>query len=181
MANVIQVKVDGLAELRTALKKLPEELQKKELKRAVSAGAVIVRDVARASVPLLDVSKYPPSQQRAILRRRKPGTLRRSIVVGFSKVDSSKVQVTYNIFVRRPSRSSIAKFKKATGKGGRENPDDPYYWTVWEFGDGVNRSHPFLRPAFNSTIRRQITALADRLRVGIERQAKKLSWSSKRS
>jgi HK97 gp10 family phage protein len=89
------------------------------------------------------------------------------------------VQTTYNVYVRALSRAVRRKFKKGGGRG-QDNPDDPYYWKVWEFGNGINKSKPFLRPAFDTTHSKQIQVMADKLREGIARVEKKLSWSKPR-
>ena len=176
----VTVKVEGLAQLRQALLRFPEELQKGPVKHAVAQTAIVVRDAARAIVPLLgERGNYTAAQMRAILKRRKPGTLRNAIRAGFSRRDSSRVQTTYNVYVRALSRAARRKFKKGGGAG-RNNPDDPYYWKAWEFGNSVNRSRPFLRPAFDTTHGRQLAVMEEKLREGIKRVEKKLSWSKPR-
>jgi len=173
----VTVKVEGLAQLREALLRFPEELQKGPVKHAVAQTAIVVRDAAREIVPILgETGNYTAKQMQSILKRRKPGVLRAAIRAGFSKRDSSKVQTTYNVYVRTLSRAARRKFKKAGGQG-RNNPDDAWYWKIWEFGNGVNRSRPFLRPAFDTTHSRQLAVMEKKLREGIQRVEKKLSWS----
>jgi len=165
---MIEMKIEGLEQLRNALLSLPDELHQKELKHATAAMARVVRDRAQNIVPaLFDTGEYTETQKRAVLKRRRPGTLRENIRVGFSKLGSSKVQVTYNVYVKKVSKG---KFK---GKG-RDNPDDPYYWAVWEFGNSINSSRPFLRPAFDQTRSAQLEQFYKRLSKGIERAAKRL-------
>jgi HK97 gp10 family phage protein len=175
--SVVKVEIKGLAELRNALLRFPEELQKGPLKHAVSQSAIVVRDAARARVPVLgETANYTAGQLRSILKRRKPGVLRNAIRVGFSKANSSRVQTSYSVFVKTLSRAARRKFKRGGGRS-QDNPNDPWYWKVWEFGDGVNRSKSFLRPAFDTTHGRQLAVMEEKLREGIKRVEKKLSWS----
>ncbi len=71
---MIEIKVEGLAEMRRALLELPVELQKGPLRAAVSAGAKVVQDKARELAP------------------EDTGTLKRAIYRTRSKEGSSAVQ-----------------------------------------------------------------------------------------
>ena len=166
--NPVRFKVEGLAELREALLQYPQELHKGPLKKAVRNGVRVARDAARMKVPILK------SSDPAVLKRRKPGTLRNAIRIGWSKLDSSSVQETWNVFVKGLSRGKISRFKTQTGRNARLNPDDPYYWKVWEFGNGINNSKPFLRPAFEETKVRQVEVLRSTLAKDIGPTADKV-------
>jgi HK97 gp10 family phage protein len=156
--------------MKAALEQFPRKLHAIALRRAVAAGAIVIRDDARSRVPIL---KKPD-------KRRKPGTLRNAIRVGRSKLDSSRVQETYNVYVNVLSKGVIRRFKQRTGKSSRDNPNDAYYWKVWEFGNGVNNTHPFLRPAFDARWRDAASVIASTLRANIGRVVESLRWKTSR-
>lgn len=79
---MIEMKIEGLSELRKALLELPQELRKGPLRSAVSAGAKVVQDRARANAPV------------------DSGTLRRAIYRTRSKSQSSAVQETAIVGIR---------------------------------------------------------------------------------
>ena len=80
MASRIPVK--GFKELNKELKNLPLKLRKKSLKRAVSAGARIVKKEAKRRAP------------------KRTGVLRRSISIRSSRDKSNKDSVRYSVFVK---------------------------------------------------------------------------------
>lgn len=168
---MIEVKIEGLAELQKALMALPVELHAGPVQRSVSAAARIVQKQAQQNVPILfEKGSYTGVNKANVLKRRKPGTLRKAIRVGRSKIGSSDVQKMYNVFVKPISKGVKRKFKGA----GRDNPDDPYYWAVWEFGNQVNNSRPFLRPAFDRKKEEALRVMIDKLGKEIAKAAKKL-------
>lgn len=120
MADDIRFQLNGVEELVTALRAIPEVLGKRVLRNALAKAARVIRDTARANAPVLRV----PS------RRRKPGTVRANIVVRTSKI--ARVAGDIGVYVSvRPLRG--ARTKKL-GRAGAANPNDPYYWWWQEFG-----------------------------------------------
>jgi HK97 gp10 family phage protein len=79
---VIEVKVEGLDELRRALIQLPKEIQQKHLRASVSAGARVVQQKARELAP------------------EDTGTLRRAIYRTRSREGSSSEQEMAIVGVR---------------------------------------------------------------------------------
>lgn len=79
---MIEIKVEGLSELRTALLELPKELQKGPLRSAVSAAAKVVQQKAAENAPV------------------DTGTLKKAIYRTRSKEGSSAVQETAIVGVR---------------------------------------------------------------------------------
>lgn len=124
------VKVEGLADLKLALRQIPLNLRKRALRDALAAGARVVRDRARRETPVLAASD--PAVKKGY---RRPGTLRRSIVVRTSKVARRDGNV--GVFVNvRPARNAVirgGRVVRAKEKGAR-SPVDPYYWRWVEFG-----------------------------------------------
>jgi HK97 gp10 family phage protein len=123
MADEVQLRVQGLADLKAALAGLAKNLRRRALRNALAAGARVIRDEARRRAPVLDPRK-PRSQAAAIKGWRKAGTIRRAISVRTSKFASRGGDV--GVFVNvRPAKK---------GSRGAKNPNDPYYWRWQEFG-----------------------------------------------
>lgn len=153
------VKMEGLDGLRIALRELPDRIQSKVLQDAVAKGAVVVRNEARA-VALVDT-----------------GLLRRSIRSTRGKRRDSEASAF--VSVRRLSKKRIAAFKQKQMKAGKKansglNPDDPYYWSILEFGKSTRTAHPFLRPAFNRRKEEAAKTIGDAIGKGVQVQAAKL-------
>ena len=155
MAELVNVK--GLKELQQSMKALSANVSKNVLRAAVSAGARVVRDQARANAPVLNA---------AIPNHQPPGTLKRSIVASFIRERSNQNQSMFYVTVRRG--------KWYRGQGKRQTMSQDAYYGAWvELGHyfvarrpsgttykqhrknqrarGVGvPAHPFLRPAYES-------------------------------
>ena len=116
---MITGKVQGIPDLRIALKGIAPKLRVRALANALRAGARVVQKAARAATPVISASAP------AVLRgRRKPGTVRKAISVRTSKLARRKGDV--GVFVNvRPAKK---------GARGAKNPNDPFYWRFIEFG-----------------------------------------------
>jgi HK97 gp10 family phage protein len=108
--------VKGLEQLTAALKSLPAKVATRTLRRAVSAGAAVIRDAARANAP---------TAERIIKRGggvvTLPGTLKKSIVIKYVPSNSNDNQVQYVVAIRKGKRLQ---------KSGR----DAFYASFVEFG-----------------------------------------------
>lgn len=60
------------------------------------------------------------------------------------------------------------------GKRYRKRGQDAWYWKFIEFGTSKMAARPFLRPAFESTKKKQLDAMVLSLKKGIARAAEKL-------
>lgn len=136
MAETVQWR--GFSELEQNLKMLGEDMREKGIKLMMSRAAVPMRDDAKHRAPILSV----------VDERRRPGTLRDAIAIWRKR--STRYAVTYYVGVRQLSRKAVATFKRATGQGASDNPDDPFYWRFVELGTSKMRAKPFLRPAFEA-------------------------------
>lgn len=170
----LEIRVDGLKELRTALlTKIPVEMQGKVLQQALSAGTKLIVEEAQTRAPV------------------RTGRLFRAIYAVRDKRNSNGVYEARVVTVRR-------------GKKFQKSNRDAYYWKFVEFGhrtgakkgqylkktDGrtshgkaVNATgfvpaRPFMRPAFEAKKFQALEAVKVRLGVAIERAAKKASWSN---
>lgn len=169
---VAEIKVEGLRELRQALiTTIPREMQGKVLQRALAAGTKLIVEDAQTRAPV------------------KTGRLSRAIYATRDSRNSSGIYEARVVTVRR-------------GKKFQKTNRDAYYWKFIEFGhrtgarkgqylqklDG-RRSHgravkatgfvaarPFMRPAFEAKKYQALEAIQKRLRIEIDRAAKKASW-----
>jgi len=115
---VVEAKVLGLPDFKRQLQALPEKLRRRALRNALAAGARVVRDAARVQTPVL-------TPGNALLAPyRKPGTVKKAIVVRTSKRDRRAGDV--GVFVNvRPAKGAAR---------GAKSKDDPFYWRWLEFG-----------------------------------------------
>jgi hypothetical protein len=139
---MISATVTGIDDLRRELAALAPKLRVRALRNALAAGARLVRDESRRATPV--ISAGDPA---VFAGRRKPGTVRKAIVVRTSKVARKRGDV--GVFVNvRPLPGN--KYKTVTSKGlfgkrttyklvraskrGANNPNDPYYWRWLNYG-----------------------------------------------
>jgi HK97 gp10 family phage protein len=144
MAEII--KISGLKELEENLYLLGEEMRERGVKLMMSRAAVPMRDDAKRRAPTL--AKPDP--------RRRAGTVRDAIKIWRHR--KTPYAVTYYVGVRKLAGSKVQAFKKSTGKGSQDNPNDPFYWRFVEFGvpsKGIP-PRPFLRTAFAARVMESI-------------------------
>jgi len=124
MASQI-LKIEGLDELKQKLAEIPRSLRRSVLRNALRAGAIVNRDEARRLAPVL----------RSTRKGRKPGTVKKAILVRTSKLDTRSGDV--GVFVNvKPAKGAV--FKKGAlvkeSQRGKDSENDPYYWRWLEFG-----------------------------------------------
>lgn len=117
---MLNVTVRGLAELKAALANVSSQLSRKTLSRALRAGAREVQIAARAAAPVINATSLPVRQGY-----RKPGTLKRSIVVRADPLARKRGAVGVSVVIRAP---------KGARPGGSS---DPYYAPWVEFGHKI--------------------------------------------
>jgi HK97 gp10 family phage protein len=139
------VKVEGLEELKRALRELPLNLRKRALRDAMRAGGRVVQKAMRDAAPVLD-----PSDRAVLKGYRRPGTMRKAISVRTSRISTSQGNV--GVFVNvKPAKG--AKYKTTTTRAlgfkikkrqlvrasqrGAKNPNDPFYWRFVNFKQGA--------------------------------------------
>lgn len=145
------VKVPGLREYTLKLRELGEGVVSRGCVIALAPGANLIRDAVRARAPLLQVPD--PRRKRATVRN----------AVQALRVMATEFAATYVIGIRLLANRAISAFKRRTGKGGSENPDDPFYGTILEFGKTPRTQHPFLRPGFQASAEAAVRVSSDRL------------------
>lgn len=118
------VKVEGLKELAAKLKTLPAAIQKKVLRKGLSAAAQVIKKAAIANAP---VAAAPIKRGGGIVTR--PGTLKSAAIVKFLRSESNEQQAVYIVTFRRGKKAQRIG-KKATNK-------DAFYASWVEFGHRV--------------------------------------------
>lgn len=132
MADGITVKLEGIDELKRALAEAGPFIRKKAVRGALREAGKVIQAAARANVPILKTPK----------KNRKPGTIKKNIVVRASKYARQDGNEGVYVSVRPLTAKRIRQFKVARAKKGKafsgsENPADPYYWRFVEFGHRI--------------------------------------------
>lgn len=146
LGKPFEFKLNGLDELKSAMKSLPDKIRKRAVAKALRAAGRVVRDEARMNVDRFkaetivlraknNVRKHAPNQYR------RSGVLRRAIFVRRSKIAArSRMQ---GVFI------NVRPLKKGGSRGApsAKNPNDPFYWRFVEFGTKKMRAGHFLSKA----------------------------------
>lgn len=130
------LRIQGLDDLKQKLADIPRSLRRKVFRKALGDGAIIIRNEARKLAPVLKTPR----------KNRKPGTLKKAIVVRTSKLSTRSGDV--GVFVNvRPAKGAV--FKKGAlvkeSQRGKNSENDPYYWQWLEFGRKANSSYKVSR------------------------------------
>lgn len=134
-----RVRLTGLSEYVQKLGELGEGMVDRGCVVALARGSDLMRDAVKRQAPVLEKPD----------RRRLPGTLRNSIQA--MRVRTTQYAVTFVVGIKLLSRGAVSRFKRKTGRGGNENPSDPFYGTVLEYGKTQRTRHPFLLPGFQAS------------------------------
>ena len=141
------VRIEGVDDLLTAMKRLPPELISKKggpCKLAMKAGATVIRDEAKARVA---VGHQPGDDVH----------VRDNIIVSRDpRPRASGADVTERFVVR-------VKRKKQDPKLGPGTKN----WGALEFGNEHQAARPFLRPAFEAKKEQALAVIVSKLRDGV--------------
>lgn len=140
-----EVEIKGLSDLIAALRELPKAVEKKVLRQAVGAGAILIRKSAQDLVT------------------RRTGLVSKAIRVGFNKKESTPGRVVYHVFVSRKVKDKL-----------KNKTIDAFYWRFLEFGTIKMAAKPFMRPAFDSSSQEALSVITNKLDAGIKKEAAKL-------
>ena len=147
MAQIESVRLEGISALAARLREFPRKIQRRALYSMLHRAGVPIRDEARRLAHGHGLILKTPDP------RRRPGTLIRHIR-SMSRRAFGRYAAVVGLGVPKLSSARIRAFKQRTGRGGANNPDDPFYWRFWEFGHhdakGRFRRKSFLRPAFET-------------------------------
>ena len=146
----LSVDIKGVKTIVDRLSTLPTKVQRREARRAASAGARVFRDAARRNAERLD---DPQSREK----------IARNITIQQSRRQS---KAAGGIVMRVGVMGGARKVKGSGAPGG-----DTYYWRFIEFGaPGRNiRPRPFMRPAFDQNTQAATDAIATELSAGLDR------------
>jgi HK97 gp10 family phage protein len=151
-----EIKVHGLSDLDRRLRRLPDQVRRVTLVKAIKAGAEPILTGALARVP------------------RDTGLLARSLKTKFTRRGIFRVAAQVGVFgdkrARRRGKATIATVRiKGKVFQARRDPDDPYYARFVEMGTSKMGARPFLRPAFDGGKEQSVQLQAKVLREEIER------------
>lgn len=138
-------------DIRKALEKLPKNVSKRVVRRALYAGATVVRDAARAKVPV------------------QTGALRASIVARASSPSTKASSLGGNELV-----ASVGIARKKFLRGKRKGKYPRRYAHIVEFGSRRMAARPFMRPALDTQIDSILGTIAAKMREGINEEAARL-------
>lgn len=150
--------IEGLADLKLAIKDLAADLKKKVIRGALRDAAKPIQKQAVATAPVL----------KKDATYRLPGTLKKSILTKASKRFKGQ-DGEIGVFI------SASKRKALGGKRSARNPFDPFYWRFLEFGTVKQRALRFLTNAFNANSSQSIRIFQDRVKTRIDKANKRKS------
>lgn len=134
MADGFTVKLEGVEDLKRALAEASVTIRTKAVRGALKEAGKVIQAAARMAAPVLAVPT----------KTRKPGTIKRNIVVRASKF--ARQDGGEGVYVSVRGIRGKARVKRY-GKAGATNPNDPYYWRFQEMGTRKMAARPFMRPA----------------------------------
>lgn len=133
MADGVFVRLEGVDELKAALKDVGTQIRKKAVRNALREAGKVIQAAAKVAAPVL----------AAPTMTRTPGTLQKNIAVRGSKFARQVGNEGVYVSVRPLS----GKRQDRLGKAGARNPNDPFYWRFVEFGTRKMSARPFMRTA----------------------------------
>lgn len=156
------VKIHGLRQYQQKLIELGDGMAGKGAVYALAGGANLMRDAVRQRVPIL---QQPDP-------RRRPGVLRSAITA--MRVETTRYAATFVVGIRLLTAKAIGRFKRQTGRGSQDNPNDPFYGTILEFGKTPRTAHPSIRPGFQASGEPALRVAFERLREFTLREINRL-------
>jgi HK97 gp10 family phage protein len=130
-------------DVRKKLEDLPKNVVSKVVRRAVYAGATVIRDAARSKVPV------------------DTGALKKSIVAKANKKKGGEISASVG----------VARKKFSNGKMAGRSPRR--YAHLVEFGTAHSAAEPFLRPAMDTRIDAVIEATRRKMVEGIDAETRR--------
>lgn len=155
--------INGLAELKAKLRKLPPRIGLNATRRALRKGANVIRDKARRNAASVNDPRTPEDIAKNIVvqgggRRREKqvgGPLMRVGVLGGAKA--------------RKGGGTFSVGGSKTNPGG-----DTFYWRFLEFGTSDMPAQPFMLPAARESEGPALNAIVAAMRVEFDKELAKL-------
>lgn len=168
-----EVQLQGLEELRAKLRKLPEAVGNRAMRRALRRGANVIRDAARAGAQRVDdpgsrenIAKNIVTQ--SVSRRRESyyggPTMRVGVLGGAKQYKSNKLNDR-----KRRSGSTYSTGGTSANPGG-----DTFYWRYLEFGTSRIGARPFMRPALAQAGERTVATVVSAMTIEADKELAKL-------
>jgi HK97 gp10 family phage protein len=123
MADEIQIQVRGLRDLRNKMALLPDKVQKQVIRQSLRVGANIVKKKAQENAPV------------------RTGNIRRGFRIMGSKIHKAPPEIGIFVVIKRKKKS----------KGGRNDPNDPFYARFVEDGFHVGKKTKEKRTSVRKT------------------------------
>lgn len=174
MAESVNIEIEGLHELKIALRGLPKNLRRTALNNSLRVGARVIIKAQKAEVVskgLVDTGKMRSSiKSKTTPKSRlfgKDAEIRIGVLSDIEKGGLSRGFV-------RPSSVPLWRRGKTihTGLTGFSN-SDVYYWRFHEFGTSSMQARPFMVPGFYASRYQANKAILRSLKHSIEKQALK--------
>lgn len=157
---VMQIKVEGLEQVRRKMAALPKKFALAGAKRGLRKGANVIRDAARRNAKRLDDPKSAEDIAKNITTQG-----------GSAKRNRSEGGVVMRVGVMggaRSKRSGVDYTGKAAPGG------DTWYWRLLEFGTSKMAAQPFMRPALSENVESAISASVTALNTELDKEVAKL-------
>lgn len=152
-----EVRITGLDGVRKALRALPREVAKREVRKALRPGAKIIHSLAVAKAPSSGAAFTRNLRGKEWTKER--DNLRNSIAIRGEKkkylFDTARLRVGVLSSARSPNVGA-------------------WYWRFVEFGTSKMAARPFLRPAFMQGRFAADKAIRAALFKGVQRQARRV-------
>ena len=151
-----EVKIHGLDDVRRALKRLPKEIRKREVQKALRPGAKVIQAMAKQLAPTGEgfLRKIHGNEWLHF-----KGTLANSIVIRAEK---------------KRFLLDTARLRVGVLSSSRDINIGAWYWRFVEFGTSKMTAKPFLVPAFERTKYVADKLIKKALLQGVERQARRV-------
>jgi len=175
----------GLQEMDRALREMPKDLAKGALRNAVNAGAVVLRNAARNAAPVRSDGKLK------LLRPRLTRAAQKRIARRLGRSTTGSVQLT-RAEIRQlapegvesgPTRAPGYLKKQIRVLGARLSRDgrmtarvtigSAFYGGFREHGTKRQPARPWFKAAVEAASQQAVTAMGNRLKVEVERAARK--------
>lgn len=165
-------RIEGLDVLLETLRRMPPELIKgarSPVAFGMRRGANVIRDDARSRAP-----KASGEMAKSIATRRANARQRRKA----KSATGADEYFTVGIAPRR-GRYSNTRRNRGQGRVGKSYDFDgwTYYWKFLEFGTYKMAARPFLSPAGEAKGPEAAKVIAENIREGIDRIAKRHGWT----
>lgn len=156
MAAAVELKIEGADELLKMLKRVPANVGKKHMRRAIRQGITLVRQTIKATAPVRS-----SAGQRGVRRgqtQSRPGRLRRLV----------------RVRARRGKRGYLKVSLFYPTEGTSDNPKNAFYWRFVEFGTINQPANPYIQRAVDINFQAILAQVIRETNAGIREELNKL-------